>query len=196
MAEQERPQKHGSGFFRLFERGVDTATRNNVTAYGYSVSITAAFAILQTSRTDTGVIEIFIFSAGRSLRRHRMLGVGLLSGRARGPTEPRKVAGGRPIVLFGGPRAGGRVPGGDSDRRTSGVAGERLLDDDRVHSGGRGRAGRGAPDVAERRVACTKARCLCCLYSRAAEKGSSRKLRVRGSCGSSSSLLGGNLTAL
>ena len=44
MAEQERPQKHGSGFFRLFEQGVDTATRNNVTAYGYSVSITAAFA--------------------------------------------------------------------------------------------------------------------------------------------------------
>jgi small-conductance mechanosensitive channel len=64
MAEQEQPQKRGSGFFRLFERGVDTATRNNVTAYGYSVSITAAFAILQTSRTDTGVLEIFIFSAG------------------------------------------------------------------------------------------------------------------------------------
>jgi hypothetical protein len=36
MAEQEQPQKRGSGFFRLFERGVDTATRNNVTAYGYS----------------------------------------------------------------------------------------------------------------------------------------------------------------
>jgi hypothetical protein len=64
MAEQEQPQKRGSGFFRLFERGVDTATRNNVTAYGYSVSITAAFAILQTARTDTGVFEIFIFSAG------------------------------------------------------------------------------------------------------------------------------------
>jgi len=59
MAEQERPQKHGSGFFRLFEQGVDTATRNNVTAYGYSVSITAAFAILQTSRSDTGIFEIF-----------------------------------------------------------------------------------------------------------------------------------------
>ena len=44
MAEAERPQKRGSGFFRLFERGVDTATRNNVTAYGYSVSITAEFA--------------------------------------------------------------------------------------------------------------------------------------------------------
>ncbi len=34
MAEEERPQKRGSGFFRLFERGVDTATRNKVTAYG------------------------------------------------------------------------------------------------------------------------------------------------------------------
>src|SRR3954449_4852324 len=64
MAEQERPQKHGSGFFRIFERGVDTATRNNVTAYGYSISITAAFAILQTSRSDTGILEIFIFAAG------------------------------------------------------------------------------------------------------------------------------------
>ena len=64
MAEQERPEKRGYGFLRLFERGVDTATRNNVTAYGYSVGITAAFAILQTARTDTGVYEIFIFAAG------------------------------------------------------------------------------------------------------------------------------------
>jgi hypothetical protein len=64
LAEQEQPQKRGSGFFRLFERGVDTATRNNVTAYGYSVSITAAFAILQTSRSDTGVLEIFVFAGG------------------------------------------------------------------------------------------------------------------------------------
>ena len=63
MAEQERPQKHGSGFFRLFEQGVDTATRN-VTAYGYSISITAAFAILQTSRSDTGIFEIFVFAIG------------------------------------------------------------------------------------------------------------------------------------
>ncbi len=64
MAEQERPQKRGSGFFRLFERGVDTATRNNVTAMGYSITITAAFAILQTSRSDTGVLEILLFAAG------------------------------------------------------------------------------------------------------------------------------------
>ena len=64
MAEQKRPQKRGSGVFRLFERGVDTATRNNVTAYGYSITITAAFALLQTSRSDTGVLEIFVFAAG------------------------------------------------------------------------------------------------------------------------------------
>ena len=64
MAEGKRPHKRGSGFLRLFERGVDTATRNNVTAYGYSVSITAAFALLQTSRSDTGVLEIFVFAAG------------------------------------------------------------------------------------------------------------------------------------
>jgi hypothetical protein len=38
MVEGKRPQKRGSGFLRLFERGVDTATRNNVTAYGYSVA--------------------------------------------------------------------------------------------------------------------------------------------------------------
>ncbi len=64
MSEAEQPQKRGSGFLRLFERGVDTATRNNVTAYGYSVSITAAFALLQTSRSDTGALEIFAFAAG------------------------------------------------------------------------------------------------------------------------------------
>jgi len=60
----QRPRKRGEGFFRLFERGVDTATRSNVTAYGYSVSITAAFALLQTSRSDTGALEIFAFAGG------------------------------------------------------------------------------------------------------------------------------------
>ena len=62
MAQQ--PRQRGEGFLRLFERGVDTATRNNVTAYGYSVTITAAFALLQTSRSDTGALEIFAFAGG------------------------------------------------------------------------------------------------------------------------------------
>ena len=64
MVEGKRPQKRGSGFLRLIEQGVDTATRNNVTAYGYSVSITCAFALLQTSRSDTGALEIVVFAIG------------------------------------------------------------------------------------------------------------------------------------
>ena len=71
-------------------------------------------------------------------------------GRARGSVKPCEVARGRTIFLFGGPRAGDRVPGGDTDRRQGGVGGERLLDDDRLCRRSRGRVGRGAPDVAER----------------------------------------------
>src|SRR5919112_981414 len=130
MAEQEQPQKRGSGFFRLFERGVDTATRNNVTAYGYSVSITAAFAILQTSRSDTGVLEIFVF------------------------------AGGGVVLFLGWPCPMCRLPRRDSAGRFASVAGERLLDDRCLCSCGGARVGRGAPDVAKRRVTCPKARWL------------------------------------
>jgi small-conductance mechanosensitive channel len=67
MAEQKQPKRRSSGFFRIFERGVDTAARNNVTAMGYSITITAAFALLQTSRSDTGIIAIFFFAAGAVL---------------------------------------------------------------------------------------------------------------------------------
>ena len=64
MAEQKQPKRRSSGFFRIFERGVDTAARNNVTAMGYSITITAAFALLQTSRSDTGIGSV----AGQRLR--------------------------------------------------------------------------------------------------------------------------------
>jgi hypothetical protein len=64
MAEQKQPRRRSSGFFRIFERGVDTAARNNVTAMGYSISITAAFALLQTSRSDAGILAIFVFAGG------------------------------------------------------------------------------------------------------------------------------------
>jgi small-conductance mechanosensitive channel len=67
MAEEKQPKRRSSGFFRIFERGVDTAARNNVTAMGYSITITAAFALLQTSRSDTGIIAIFFFAAGAVL---------------------------------------------------------------------------------------------------------------------------------
>ena len=64
MAEQQQAKKRSSGLFRLFERGVDTATRNNVTAMGYSITITAAFSLLQTSRSDAGMLAVFVFAAG------------------------------------------------------------------------------------------------------------------------------------
>jgi cytochrome c biogenesis protein CcdA len=67
MSEQKQARRHSSGLFRLFERGVDTAARNNVTAMGYSISITAAFALLQTSRNDTGISAIFLYAAGAVL---------------------------------------------------------------------------------------------------------------------------------
>jgi hypothetical protein len=50
----EAPSKHGEGLLRRFERGVDAATRNNITAYGYSVTITAAFSILSVLRVAPG----------------------------------------------------------------------------------------------------------------------------------------------
>ncbi len=67
MTEEKQPKRRSSGLFRLFERGVDTAARNNITAMGYSISITAAFALLQTSRSDTGILAIFVFAAGAVL---------------------------------------------------------------------------------------------------------------------------------
>ena len=67
MSEEKQARRHSSGLFRIFERGVDTAARNNVTAMGYSISITAAFALLQTSRNDTGISAIFLYAAGAVL---------------------------------------------------------------------------------------------------------------------------------
>ena len=119
MAEQERPQKRGSGFFRLFEQGVDTATRNNVTAYGYSVSITAAFALLQTSRSDTGILEIFVFAAGA------VVAFALIAAVASGffreeledqPSNVKSLAGALSI-FFGWPCAWGCIRCRDTDTR-------------------------------------------------------------------------------
>ena len=67
MAEQKQPRRRSSGLFRLFEKGIDTAARNNITAMGYSITITAAFALLQISRSDTGILAVFFFAAGAVL---------------------------------------------------------------------------------------------------------------------------------
>ncbi len=95
MPEAEQPRKRGSGFLRLFERGVDTATRKNDTAYGYSVTITAVFALLQTSRSDTGALEVFRLRcrSGRGLRRGRRRSLRVLSGETRDqPSNVKSLA--------------------------------------------------------------------------------------------------------
>jgi hypothetical protein len=58
------PRKHGAGLLRRFERGVDAATRNNIMAYGYSVTITAAFGILSVPQGASGIKEILAVAAG------------------------------------------------------------------------------------------------------------------------------------
>ena len=67
MSEEKQARRHSSGLVRIFERGIDTAARNNITAMGYSISVTAAFALLQTSRNDTGISAIFLYAAGAVL---------------------------------------------------------------------------------------------------------------------------------
>jgi hypothetical protein len=153
-AEGERPQKRGSGFLRLFERGVDTATRNNVTACGYSVSITAAFAFLQTSRSDTGVSEIFVFAAGA------VVAFAVIACLASGffreeledqPSNVKSLAGALSFFSVG-LALGVAYVVGILARRFGGVAGELLLNDDRLYSVGRDRASGGTPDIGKPEV--------------------------------------------
>jgi hypothetical protein len=134
---------------RLFERGVDTATRNNVTAYGYSVSITAAFALLQTSRTDTGVLEIFAFAVGAVIAFALIAGVasGFFQEELEDQSSNVKALAERYRSSRSGLALGGRVRRGDTHTRHGSVASQRVLDDDRVCSGGRGRVGRSSPNV-------------------------------------------------
>lgn len=46
------------------ERGVRTAVRNNVSAYGYSVMITAAFGVLSASLGSPSVGKVFLYAGG------------------------------------------------------------------------------------------------------------------------------------
>jgi hypothetical protein len=85
--------------------------------------------------------------SGRRLRPDRSRSLWLLSGRARGPAEQRKVACGSVILLFGWPCAWDCVRRWDTYTRHGSVAGQRLLNNDRVCGCGRARAGRGTPDI-------------------------------------------------
>jgi hypothetical protein len=54
------------GFADNYVRGLRSAARNNASAYGYSVTITATFGILNVVAATT-VLEIFAFAGGAVL---------------------------------------------------------------------------------------------------------------------------------
>jgi hypothetical protein len=55
------------GFADNYVRGLRSAARNNASAYGYSVTITATFGILSVVTAVTTVPEIFAFAGGAVL---------------------------------------------------------------------------------------------------------------------------------
>jgi threonine/homoserine/homoserine lactone efflux protein len=55
------------GFADTYVRGLRSAARNNASAYGYSVTITATFGILSVVTAVTTVLEIFTFAGGAVL---------------------------------------------------------------------------------------------------------------------------------
>ena len=56
-----------SGFADNYVRGLRSAARNNASAYGYSVTITATFGMLSVVTGTTTVLEIFAFAGGAVL---------------------------------------------------------------------------------------------------------------------------------
>jgi hypothetical protein len=101
------------------------------------------------------------YRSGRSLRPDRSHSLRLLSRRVEGPAKQRQVACGSVILFFGWPCTWNSVRRRDNDTRYGSVAGQRLLNNDRVCGRGRVRVGRGPPNARERRVKRrTKAGCL------------------------------------
>ena len=146
----EAPSKHGEGLLRRFERGVDAATRNNITAYGYSVTITAAFGILSVPQGSPGIKEILAFAGGAVIA-FALIG-GLVSGGFREELEDEPS----PVKLLGSafalicPLVGGlgarrcvyrKLVAG----RLGCLAGRSLLDDGRLPSTGGSGDGCSAP---------------------------------------------------
>ena len=55
------------GNWEAFGRGVRTALRNNATAYGFSISITAAYGLVTGSRGTASALETISFAFGAAL---------------------------------------------------------------------------------------------------------------------------------
>jgi len=67
MDDGESMSRPRPGFADNYVRGLRSAARNNASAYGYSVTITATFGILSVVTAVTTVLEIFAFAGGAVL---------------------------------------------------------------------------------------------------------------------------------
>jgi hypothetical protein len=67
MDDGESMRRSRPGFADNYVRGLRSAARNNASAYGYSVTITATFGILSVIAGTTTVLEIFAFAGGAVL---------------------------------------------------------------------------------------------------------------------------------
>ena len=55
------------GFGHIYLHGLQHSARENVSAYGYSVTITASYGLLTVILGSPSVLEIFIFACGAVL---------------------------------------------------------------------------------------------------------------------------------
>jgi len=67
MDDGDSMRRSRPGFADNYVRGLRSAARNNASAYGYSVTITATFGILSLVTGTTTVLEIFAFAGGAVL---------------------------------------------------------------------------------------------------------------------------------
>lgn len=65
--EQDEQQSEPEPWIEVYGRGVRTALRHNATAYGFSISITAAYGLATGARGPGGAVETVFFALGAAL---------------------------------------------------------------------------------------------------------------------------------
>lgn len=89
-----------------FSRGLQASVRNNYTAYGYSIMITATFGVLASQESTPSVGEIFLFLVG-AITSFVVIELVVSKGFKRTPRgEPTKVAAIGAAFSFGSVAAG------------------------------------------------------------------------------------------
>ncbi len=78
-------------FGNRYTHGLRVSARNNASAYGYSVTVTAGYGIISALRGTTGILEIFAWAGGAVLA-FTLVGATATSGfRQRLESDPSEV---------------------------------------------------------------------------------------------------------